>query len=500
MISIDITDTQIKLVDANVAAKISIKKAVMRDLPPNTIENGRIIDMHTVAGEITDILVTEKITEREAIICINSGMILYREIEIPKPKTGNETFVIETIIQNEMSLGDEYNITYSISEEIASDEGPKLKVIAAACPQKMIDIYLELARQANLKIKLVVVSNNNITRLVRRSSVYKAFSPLLLLQIDRNFININLYNKGAVVFSRFTKIDASDYENSADYVNLAVFDNLFRTMHLLEQTGYAEKIKEIQYFGEIKDTKALHATIGQLNLDIKGREFEYPSDLVRSKRNFDFTEYANVIGSLIKVDEKTENINLLNTKEKRIKSKNMRFSLIALLAGAVCAVLVLGAFGVFKFIEGQRNNELRNLEIQFRNYRYEETMANITRKEVQLQGIKDYGDAVESAKVLFDFQPKMTRGIVNRLVSIMRLFDGLTIDGYFEVNGYSAIVSFICFDDTHPALFVDALEADNYFESIVFYGYVRERDEEEEDEFILFDVGLRIKGGNVFEP
>ncbi|MCL2693726.1 MAG: hypothetical protein FWE60_01320 [Oscillospiraceae bacterium] len=498
MISIDITDTQIKLVDANVAAKISVKKAVKRDLPVNTIENGRIIDMHTVAGEITDILVTEKISEREAIICINSGTILYREIEIPKPKAGNETFVIETIIQNEMSLGDEYNITYSISEEIVTDEGPKLKVIAAACPQKMIDIYLELSRQVGLRTKLVVVSNNNITRLVRRSSVYKAFSPLLLMQVDRNFININLYNKGAVVFSRYTKIDASDYENSSDYVNLAIFDNLFRTMHLLEQSGYGDKIKEVQYFGEIKDTKALHTTIGQLN--IQGREFEYPTDIVRSKRNFDFIEYANVIGSLIKVDEKNENINLLNTKEKRIKSKNVKFSLVALLTGVICAVLVLGFFGAFKFIETDKVRTFNELNNQFRLMNYDGMLAEKNQKEAMLKGLKDYADGVDMAKMLYSFQPKMTRDIAERLVAYMRPYEELHLTGPFEVEGYAMTAFFRCEDDKHPAQFVEDLRASHYFESVVFYGYARHQGVEDEDEYITFEVSMRIKGGNIFEP
>ncbi|MDR2532540.1 MAG: pilus assembly protein PilM [Oscillospiraceae bacterium] len=498
MISIDITDTQIKLLEATVAAKISVKKAIMRDLPVGCIENGRILDMHIVAGEITDILVTEKISDREAIMCINSGMILYKEIEIPKPKSGSENFVVESIIQNEMSLGDEYNITYSISEEIVTDEGPKLKVIAAACPQNMIDIYLELSRQIGLKTKLVMVSNTCITRLVRKSSVYKNFSPLLLLQIDKNFISINLYNKGAVVFSRHTKIDASDYENSPDYINLAVFDNLFRTMHLLDQNELSGEIKEIQYFGAIKDEKALHATIKQLNLE--AREFEYPSDIVKSKRNYNFIEFANVIGSLIKVDVKTENINLLNTKEKRIKTLNMRFSLVALLFAAVCAVIVLGVWATLTFITGGKERTLENLESEFLTLRYSETLASVNEKEDAIQKFGNYSDAVDTAKVLFDFQPKMTRNIAERLVAVMEPFDGLEIFGPFTVTGYTTTVNFICTDDAHPAAFTEALIENGYFQNITFYGYTRVSIEETEDEFLLFTLGMRVKGGNILEP
>jgi type IV pilus assembly protein PilM len=454
--------------------------------------------MHIVAGEITDILVSEKITDREAIICINSGMILYKEIEIPKPKAGSETFVVETIIQNEMSLGDEYNITYSITEEIITEEGPKLKVIAAACPQKMIDIYLELSRQVGLRTKLVVVSTNCITRLVRRSNVYKAFSPLLLLQVDKNFININLYNKGAVVFSRHTKIDASDYENSPDYINLAVFDNLFRTMHLLDQNELSGEIKEVQYFGAIKDDAALHATIQQLNL--KAREFEYPSDLIRSKRNYNFIEFANVIGSLIKVDPKTENINLLNTKEKRIKSKNMKFSLVVLLLGAVCAAVVLATFGAFSFLEGQRKRTLANLEEDFRRLQYAEMLERVNEKDMIINQLTNYSNAVDTAKVLFDFQPKMTRDIVDRINTVMSGYDGMIIEGGFDVAGYLMTVKFRCTEEAHPPLFVNALIDAGYFENVMFYGYEREENSDTADISFLFEVSLRLKGGNVFEP
>jgi len=510
MISIDITDTQIKLLDATVAAKIAVKKAIIRDLPPNTIENGRILDMHVVAGEITDILVSEKITEREAIICINSGMILYREIEIPKPKAGSENFVVETIIQNEMSLGDEYNITYSISEEIITDEGPKLKVIAAACPQSMIDIYLQLSRQVGLKTKLVMVSNSCITRLVRKSNVYKAFSPLLLLQIDKNFINIHLYNKGAVVFSRHTKIDASDYENSPDYVNLAIFDNLFRTMHLLEQTGLGSEIKEIQYFGAIKDDRALHATIKQLNLT--AREFEYPNDLVRSKRNFEFLEFAGLIGSLLKVDEKTENINLLNTKEKRIRSLNIRFSLIALIGALACMAVVGSTWGVMQFIKNGKEKELATKEQEFINLDYEGMQTRVTALEHAIGILDGYANDVDTAKTLFDFQPKMTGDIAERLDYVIKNgnegkeFEELIVDGDFLVSGYTLTVDFICKDETHPVKLTEALIADGYFENVKFYGYEREvheneDDNEEEDLSVFtFTLNMRVKGGNILEP
>jgi type IV pilus assembly protein PilM len=490
LLSIDITDTQIKLVQATVAGKIGVKKTEIRDLPPGCIENGRILDMHIVAGEITDILVSGKISEREAIICINSGMILYKELEIPRPKTGNDVFVIESIIQNEMSLGDEYNITYSISEQIKTVEGPKLKVIAAACPQKVVDIYLELARQVGLKPKLITVSNSSITRLIRKSSAYKDFSPLLLLQVDKNFININLYNKGALIFSRYTKIEASDYENSPDYINLAIFDNLFRTMHLLQQGELGEQIKEVQYFGAIKNEKALHATISQLNLT--AREFEYPSDVIRSKRNFNFIEYAHIIGSLIPVDKKSENINLMNTKAKRIQSTNTKFGFVAMLAAGACALAVVGGIVFMEIMKNDKNGTIRRLNWEFESLMYEEMKEYVELREGAIAKFEEYADRVDMASVLFDFQPKMEREIAEKITE--NLMPGMEIAGSFDINGYSISLSMICRDDKHPVEFMYKLQDAGYFEDIQSFGYERD-----DNGIISFTLNMRIKGGNFFE-
>jgi len=497
MISIDITDTQIKLIEAAiVAGKVSVKKAAKRELAPGYIENGTILDMHMVAGEITDILVTEKISNREAIMCINSGMILYREIQIPKPKSGTETLVIETIIQNEMQLGNEYNITYSISGEVSTEEGPKLKVIAAACPQKIIDIYLELSRQVGLKAKLVMVSNTCITRLVRSSVTYRKISPLLLLQVDRNFININLYDRGQVIFSRQTKIDATDYEAGSDYINLAIFDNMFRTMHLLEQNELSGSIKDCYYFGDIHNKDALHATIKQLNL--VAHELDFPSDLVRSRRTFEFREYANVIGSLLKVDVKNENINLLDTRAKRVKSINMRFGGVALFAAVSCAALVGAAWLAISLIVGNMENTLQRHNNEYERLRFDDMTAYLNQMNFVVANLSEYADQVDMAANLFAFQPKMTREISQRLEN--DFFPGMSILGSFEVSNYTLSVVFYCRDRTHPADYTERLIESGYFEDVRFYGYEAFPGDDERDEGFTFGLAMRIKGGNIFEP
>ena len=114
MLSIDITDKQVKLVRGTLSGnKIRVLEVETRDLTVGSVSNGYITDIPMVAGEITDIIATKNIKEKEAIVCINSGSILYKEMTIPKPKKITNTAAIETMIINTMGITHEYNVSYS---------------------------------------------------------------------------------------------------------------------------------------------------------------------------------------------------------------------------------------------------------------------------------------------------------------------------------------------------------------------------------------------------
>ena len=54
----------------------------------------------------------------------------------------------------------------------------------------------------------------------------KAKMPMLLVQIDPNFVSLNLYENNQLTFSRFASIDPVDYDNSEDYIYEAVTENI----------------------------------------------------------------------------------------------------------------------------------------------------------------------------------------------------------------------------------------------------------------------------------
>ena len=135
MLSIDITDKQIRLVRGALNGnKIRVLEVETRDLTAGSISNGYVTDIPMVAGEITDIIATKNIKEKDAIVCINSGSILYKDLTVPKPKKISNSAAIESMILTTMGITKEYNISYSIiGEDKDENEQPVLKILATTC-------------------------------------------------------------------------------------------------------------------------------------------------------------------------------------------------------------------------------------------------------------------------------------------------------------------------------------------------------------------------------
>ena len=86
MLSIDITDRQIKLVrGVHSGNKIKIQDADLRELTLGMVTNGVISDVPMVASELNDIIKSRDIKEKEAVVSITSSNIVYKELTVAKP-------------------------------------------------------------------------------------------------------------------------------------------------------------------------------------------------------------------------------------------------------------------------------------------------------------------------------------------------------------------------------------------------------------------------------
>ncbi len=520
MLSIDITNRQIKLVRGSAqGSKIKIDEVDFREIEAGLVSNGYIADVPLVAAEIIDIINTRGIKEKDTIVSISSSSILYKELMLPKPKKLSNTAAIEAMIGSNMGISSEYNISYTIVGETKDEnQNPLIKVLATACPQRLVAGYSKLFTHIGLSLKAVNISNNSISRLIQNTPKMSNYMPLLLVQIDKEFLNINLYEDNVLSFSRYFKIDASDYNNAPDYVNQAVYDNLFRMFQFFQSRKDMKPIKEMMFYGEIPDFIALTNAVSSFNVPC--HILSTPTN-VASRADFEFTKFANAIGALYKVDKELEHINLLDTTAAK-ESKGLNTFFIGMGAAAILSVAALfGANMVISMINDGIKADIDKVNAQINDAEFQARLNELSRKEGVLANFQSYKSSIANAEIMFNYMPKGTTDVYKMIrepftaneagveqitdAAIKEKLEGMEITGSVSINGYNVSVSFECEREDQPSQYVRALIDQGYFENITYTGYsVQTATEDnknsntsaEEKKTVSFSLTMLLKAGN----
>ena len=412
MLSIDITDRQIKLVrGVHSGNKIKIQDADLRELTLGMVTNGFISDVPMVASELNDIIKSRDIKEKEAVVSITSSNIVYKELTVAKPKSMKNTAIIEAMIQSEMNVSTDYNISFTIAGETEDDEHNKmLKVMAAACPQRLVDGYVRLFQHIGLSLKAVNISNNSITRLITNTPKLSDRMPILLIQIDKNFLNMNLYEDNRLAFSRYSNIDPADYDDAPDYVTHAVYDNLFRMIQFIRSRKNARGLQEILFYGEIDSFMEISNAIAQFN--ISSNMLSMPSNIQASVQ-FDFSKFANAIGALYQRNKETDHINLLEATSAKASKGSDKFLLGLVGVMVASAAVVGGAVGVVSIFNNNYIKDAKKLDADIKAL--EPTLAIVDARTTMLEGFNSYNNTIESVKNLFNYTPKITSQVFDKL-------------------------------------------------------------------------------------
>ncbi len=522
MLSIDITDRQIKLViGTHSGNKIRVQDADTRELTLGMVSNGYITDVPMVAAELNDIIKTKDIKEKDAIVSITSSSIVYKELLLPKPKSLKNTIAIEAMIQSNMGVNNEYNISYTIAGEVEDEEKNKMiKVIAAACPQRLVDGYVRLFSHIGLTLRSVNISNNSVTRLIVNTPKMADRMPMLLIQIDKNFLNMNLYEDNQIVFSRFFNIDPADYDNAPDYVTRAVYDNLFRMIQFIKSRKGAKPLKEIMFYGDIQNFIELSNAISSFN--VPAYVLATPSTVI-TMTEIDFTKYANAIGAIYRRNKDLEHINLLEATSAK-ESKGMSGYLIAL--GACCAgalLLVFGVGTVLDIFNKGIQKEISSVQSQIDDPVLQKDISIVNTRASMLEGFESYNASMDQTTMLFNYQPKAIKYVYDKAIEpmdeVLEKDQELQVVS-FSVTDYSVNISFIgkCKGDPSgiPSAYAKYLTenvldqyGDPYFVNVAYkgfnksnssenisYTYLQSEGDKIYDTIFTFSLDMNIQVGN----
>ena len=521
MLSFDITDRNIRVVkgvESN--GKIKISSAATVNVEEGLIVNGHVKDVPAVATLINNVLKMHRMPDKEAIVSISSNLTIFKEMTVAKGRGQDLQKTVKLQMQAELNLNDSYSVSYIIVGDADSRDvnEPSYKILATACPYEIVNSYREVFKLLSISLRSVMIGCNCITKVLLADTKIKSKMPLLAVQIDNNFISLNLYEQGQLSFSRFASIDAADYGYSDDYVFEAVNENIFRMLQFHRSRNTGESIENVIFYGDTHEYVRLTDELEKL--DLKTSLINVPPQ-IHGHENLEFSLYANAIGAMFKRNREIEKINLLDTDfstavKNRVGGKNndAMGSIILLASLLVAGLVVGGTWGVLKLKGNSINKDIREcnefiespdtqkkLEHQARLLGVEDTVKAYATKMTnasdayksmpQIEG-KAYDEiekilkkTLEDAKVEFKedndkiVQPQYNDGIISFNVSC----DGVKDDYAQKV----------------PADFVKNLLESDLFEAAGYKGYsaaVVKEEGKEDRVAIAFQSSVRLVGAN----
>ena len=345
MLSFDITDRNIRFVKGSETnGKIKINSAATLNIDENLIVNGHVKDAPAVATLINSAIKMHKMPDREAIVSISSNLTIFKEMTVAKVKNQELQKVVKQQMQAELNLDDTYSVSYIIvgdAERTEESSEPAYRILATACPNEIINSYRDVFKLLGISLKSLMIGCNCITKVLLADTKIRSKMPLLAVQIDNNFISLNLYERGQLSFSRFASIDSADYGYSPDYVFEAVNENIFRMLQFHRSRNTGETIENVIFYGDTKDYVRLTDELEKL--DLKTSLINVPPQ-IHGHENLEFSLYANAIGAMFKRNKEIEKINLLETDlgtAVKNKIKNDSSGDIILL-GCIIVPLIVG--------------------------------------------------------------------------------------------------------------------------------------------------------------
>lgn len=435
MLSFDITDRNIRIIKGTESnGRIRISSAATLNLEEEVIVNGHVRDVPRLATLINQVLRTNKMPDKEAIVSISSNMTIFKELHIQKAEKQQDFMkMVRAEMAAALGIDDSYSISYIIVGDSDQADGG-VKVLATACPYEVVDCYKRVFNMLQINLRSVMIGCNCITKVLLADTKVKSKMPLLAVQIDNNFISLNLYEDGQLSFSRFASISAEDYDDSEDYVFEAVNENVFRMLQFQKSKTGSDPIENVVFYGDTHEYVRLTNELEKMG--IRTSIINVPPQ-IHGYENLEFSSYANAIGAMFKRNKDTERINLLETdtvNNNKIRSDSSYFVMVG--ASVLAAVAVV--FGTWLVLTIQNNGVEKKIDTI--NEKKESQLAadldaQLTMLADKQSAVNGYVDGVTDAYNAFVSRPKPSRAQYVELEDTIRkcAVDTLQI-GEDEVN------------------------------------------------------------------
>lgn len=479
MLSFDITDRHVRIIrGTEQRGKIRVSSASTIDLSEGLIVNGHIKDIPKMATIINDELKARRMDDKEAVVTLSSNLVIFKELVIPKAKTSTALLTMVTNqMQHQMGIAEEYSISYSIAGEVEQDGSQAMKILATACPFEVVDCYRKVFQMLSIALKSVSVSCNAISKIILSDRKVAAKMPMLVVQVDPNFVSLNLYEAGQLSFSRFASIDAVDYDNSEDYVYEAVNENIYRMIQFHKSRSADNPIQNVVFYGDT--TEYIRLTNALEGMDISTSLMGVPNN-ISGYENIEFQAYANAIGAMFRSDKNTDRINLLETDSSAGKT-DAGGSFLGALGGAVVlsAAVVAAVYAGFSNVINNVDQKIADIDDWMNSPEVSETLREVEDTEAKIGKLALYKDDLDIAVYNFATKKDLTIDTINAFTEAVESKNCAV--SMIEYGSGLFTITCIAGENTDADEAVMAIYELDMFDNITYGGFMSQSEEGSDD-------------------
>ena len=193
ILSITLGTTSAKIAEIEkTGKKIQVYSAYDIPLSEGICDDGFILDVDSLASELSGYLQTYKIRNKKIAFSIASKRIASKEVIIPFVKEKQIKGLIEMNAQDYFPVGniEDYLLSYSIIETVKNAENTQYRLNVVAAPVELLEGYTNLAKALKCTAEIVDYAGNAILQVLKTQAHTGEINAILHLGYESTVINI----------------------------------------------------------------------------------------------------------------------------------------------------------------------------------------------------------------------------------------------------------------------------------------------------------------------
>lgn len=219
LIAIDVNGDSVYIAEGSATpGSVEVNNCYEIVLPEGTVEDGVIKNQSALKAKISRLMSAHSFKVMSAVATFISSGAISKRLTLPPGKRSE----IAGMVRNQMSqaVGDpsEYLFDYTYITPPQSKTAP-VEVWAYAVERETVESFHSMFRSARLRPSALDIHPNSIQKLLRDACVNESKlkgRSTLFAEIERDYIEIHLFNGDERAFSRIAPVSASEFLMIAD--------------------------------------------------------------------------------------------------------------------------------------------------------------------------------------------------------------------------------------------------------------------------------------------